>query len=148
MGVTVAQICDGVKTTLSASDLLKVVLSYSELTEAPPAADLPLVQIMPNDGTCDISNQTDATTFGGIVRQHEITLWVDVIAAQRAHLDRDMGLAVDAIDEMIDLLESERGSTMFVDGVKSFRWSWERAVFLYGNTQYMGARFIIIFRVF
>ena len=146
--VTLGEICNAIRDTLGEATEVTTKYGYAELRESPQPADLPMLTIFPENGTCDISGGTDATTFSGFVRQKQFLIYADVIAAQRSNLDEDMENTVDVIDSIINVLEEQNDSFFGLDGIKSFHWRFEKAVYRYGNSVYLGARFGITVRVF
>jgi hypothetical protein len=147
--ITLAQICDGIVTTLKTATGITTVLSYDELHPGPSEADLPLIQVYPQRGIQDVSNSTDATTFYAEVRQTEVDFYLDLLATQRSQLEEDMKSCVNGIDAIIEALEAEDRAPRFgLSGVRAYRWEWERALFDYGTVQYLGARFTLTIRVY
>lgn len=152
MSIMLAQICDAIETTLSAATTLTALAgthsqSYDELTEG--VNDLPMLQVYPQSGSQDAAGRTDRTTFGGGNRQTEFVIHADYYARERSHIGEDMALLVNGIDAMQTIFEAQDKKPYFaLAGIQSFRWTWDRVQFAYGNTAYMGARFVITVRVF
>lgn len=147
--ITLAQMVDAVKTTLSAAPSLAGSQSYDQLTEG--MNDLPMLQVYPEGANIDAQYATDRTTFQGGCRQTSQTIFADYYARHRSQLDEDMAQLVTGIDELTDIIESQNHLPLFgLVGIKTFHWSWQRAIFDYGggNTIYMGARFTIVLRVY
>lgn len=149
MAITIAQICDAIEETLGAATGITRSESYDELTEG--IHDLPMLQVYPENGNQDAFTSTDRTTFRGGVRQTSLMIHADLYAQQRAHIGEDMKKLVDSIDAITDVFEAQDTKPYFgLDGIKAFRWRWERVTFVYGDPQsnYVGARFFIEVRVF
>lgn len=151
MAITIAEICNAIEITLGAATGLVRSESYDELTAGVHPGDLPLLQVYPAEGTTDPSGNTDRTTFRGVVRQTAIVINADVYAQQRAHIGEDMKAVVDAMDAIIDVLETQNVKPYFdLVGIKAFSWNWEYVTFRYGDPQlpYAGVRFYLHIRVF
>ena len=147
--ITLAQICNAIKTTLATAAEVDVSQSYNELTEA--VVDQKLLQVYPDSGQQDPSGSTDRTTFQAKVRQTSITILVDYYAKQRSNLGEDMAQLVDGIDAITNVFEAQDTKPYFgLDGIRAFSWSWQRATFEYGDPlqRLIGARFTIILRIF
>lgn len=142
--LTLAQICNAIESTLSAATGMEATQSYDELAEGVGSADMPMLQVFPDSGDCDISGSTDRTTFGGDKRQKRVVIHTDLLARQRSHLAEDVGVSVDMIDALIDVLEQQDTKPYFSqDGIKAFSWRWERVEFDYAGVKIAGARFYI-----
>jgi len=149
VAITIAQICDAIETALGAATGLARSESYDELTDG--IHDLPMLQVYPESGNQDAFTSTDRTTFRGGVRQTGIMIHADLYAQQRAHIGEDMKALVDSIDAITNIFEAQDTKPYFdLEGIKAFRWRWERVTFVYGDPQltYVGARFYIEVRVF
>lgn len=149
MALTIAGMCDGVAATLSAAVGLARTQSLDELTEDYP--DLPLLQVYPETGQVDIIGSTDRSSFRGGTRVGEYGITADVIVAQRSHLGENMALAATLVEAVTTVLENERVRPYFgLEGVKAFRWQWQRTLFLTGDPAftYVGARFTITLTTF
>lgn len=148
MAITIAQICDAVEETLTASTEIVRSESYDELTEGINSADTPLMQVYPERGGADQMGTSDRTTFGGGIRVKTYTIHVDYYARQRSHIGLDMAKLVDGIDAIEEILEQQNSLPFFgLAGIKSFQWTWERVQFVYAGAAFMGARFSLIIRV-
>lgn len=149
MAVLLGDLCNGIEAVLSAAAGMRSSTSYDKLTEGIPAADCPRLQVYPESGGCDIRTGTDRTAMQAGVQQAEIVVFADLYARLRSQLNEDMKATVDLIDAIIDKLqEQERPPFFGVAGVKSFKWTWRRAVLRYMDERYMGARFTIYIRIF
>ena len=148
MAITLAQICDAIETTLSAATTITRSESHDELTEG--VHDTPLLQVYPESGNQDPSGTTERTTFRAGVRQTEIVIHADYFAAERGtSIGEEMGRLVNGIDAMTAVFEGQDEKPYFgLDGIKAFAWRWERVTFDYGKVRYVGARFVILVRVF
>ena len=149
MAITFAQILDAIKTILATAPKLARAMSYNELTETIP--DAPLLQVYPESGDQDPTGNADRTTFKAGVRQTALIVHADYYAQQRSNLGEDMGKLVDGIDAMTTIFEAQDVKPYFgLVGIKAFHWSWTRVLFDYGTpgVNYVGARFIIVVRVF
>ena len=159
--VTIHQICDAIETTLGAATSLVRHQTFDDLSEG--MQDYPTLQVYPeaNLGT-DRDQETDRTAFmaaTGTVkhRQKEYVIHADLFARQRSNLAEDMAQLVETVDEIEDILEAQVcplfGLTVAGAAkgpIRSFRWSWQRVIFEYGDpvVKYMGARFILTLVVF
>ena len=156
MAVTVAAIIDGITTTLAAATGITSGLSYDELLEGVPGVNCPMIQVYPDAFNPDPGSSTDRTTFQAGIQLQEIIIFVDVYARVRSQIAQDMKAAVDTLDNLVTMLQTEEKPPFFgvtatdpTDKypIKSFRWSWKRAVFVFGSQKYMGGRFTITVRV-
>ena len=148
MPVTIGAICDAIVITFQAampSPLLVRVESYNQITEGINAADCPLLQVYPEDGTIDQrGGETDRTTFGGGVRHKMVTINCDFYATQRGHIGEGIERTVDLIDRIIDVFEEQNLKPYFnIEGLKAFSVAWNRVQFDYAGALYPGARFVI-----
>jgi len=143
--VTIAQVCDAIESTLSTASGINTTQSYDKLAEGLMAADLPLIQVYWEDLQMDPRGETDRTTFGAGVRQKQLTIHVDLFAAQRSFLWEDMKNTVDAVDNILAILETQNTVPYFgEDGIRSWQLvNATRAIIAYSQAEYMGARFIL-----
>ena len=151
MSVTLGEICDAIESTLAAAITVVRSESYDELTEGVHAADLPMLQVYPESGRQDAGGKTDRFAFQGGIRQTEFIIHADYYARQRAHIGQDMNALVNGIDALQDVFEAQDKKPYFgEDGIQAFSWSWTRVTFVYGDPQlpYVGARFVLVVRVF
>lgn len=141
--ITLGQIVDAIETQLSTATGLVRSQSYSELTEGQNV--LPTLQVYPQSGNTDASTANDRTTFKAAVRQYTYTIHADLYARQRSHIGEDMNKLVTMIDAIENRLTAEKDGDFGLAGMKSFKWSWERVNFVYGDPaiNYYGARFTI-----
>lgn len=147
--ITLLQICDAIRDTLGAAVGMKRKQSADELTEGIHRGDTPLLQVYPEEGSCDPSGATDRTSFQGGVRQKVILFHVDVYARQRSHIGEDMGEMLTIADAVFDVLEIQNTKPYFnLEGIKAFSWRWKRMPFQYGETDFMGFRLYLTIYVF
>ncbi len=141
--VSLAQLLDAVKTTLSAATGLTTTQGYADLTES--LNDFPVLQITPESGAVGATGETDRVTFGSTpVRHHVYTIHADLYAGPRAHIGDDISNLVDLIDALETVLVGQTGTLFGLSSIDYCRWSWSRATFVYNDERvYVGARFII-----
>ncbi len=156
MAVTVAALCDGIATTLSAATGIKTTKSYNEITEGIPATECPRLQVYPDGFDPDPGSGTDRNTMSAGIQLQAITIFVDVFARKRSHIHLDMAATVDTLDAIVDVLQAQERPPFFgvvatpagsKPPIKSFRWTWKRTVLRYGEQRYMGGRFTIVLRI-
>lgn len=147
--VKVSEICDAIAEVLSEASGIKSVKSYNEVTEGVPAVECPRLQVYPDDYNPDINNTVERTTFGGVIRQAQLNVFVDIFARERSHINLDMEALVDTLDSLIDVLEDQEDPPFFgLEGIKAFGWTWKRVGLIYGGHQYLGGRIILRLRLF
>lgn len=149
MIVTLTQICDAVRDDLDMASGVKRSMSIGDMRESIP--DLPLVMVYPESGETAMNSGNDRTTFRAGVRHSQVVVHVDVYGRQRSQISEDMKSSVQMADAIIARLEAQQSKPYFgLEGLKSFKWSWERATLIYGDPQinYAGIRFILTFDVF
>lgn len=148
MAVTIAAICDGIATTLSAGAGINTVKSYDELTEGIPGVDCPRLQVYPDSFAPNPGSRTDRLTFKAAIQHQELTVFVDVYARKRSQMALDMEATVDTLDALIDVLEAQEEKPFFsVAAIDSFAWVWKRATLVYAGERYAGSRFTITIRI-
>ena len=142
---TLDELIDGIETVLSAAPSLVRSQTYDELTEG--IHEYPLLQVYPeeNPGT-DWATNTDRITLTGVHSLKEYIIHADLYARARSHIAEDMKQLVDSINELEDILDTQGCPPFDLDFVRSFRWSWSRVTFRYGDVDYVGARFRITVR--
>lgn len=151
---TLDALVDAIETTLSAAASLVRSQTYDELTEG--IHEYPMLQVYPagNTGT-SWGSETDRYTFRGPIAGtattmyhsiKEYTIYADVYARQRAHIDEDMGKMVTTVNEIEDILDMQPCPPFGRSEIFSFRWSWDHVTFDYGGVMYVGARFVITVR--
>ena len=149
MSITLAQICNAVETTLSAAVGLTYTQSYNELEEG--MNDTPTLQVYWNGMSQDPAGGNDRTTFRAGVRQTDIEIYCDLYATTRNEVGENMAALLPLVDAIVDVLEMQDTKSYFgLAGLKSFRWSAQRVTFQYTDPMrlYVGARFVLNFRVF
>ncbi len=140
--ITLMHMCDHLAATMGAATGLLVNQSYNELTEGIPSAELPMIQVYPQN------QEHQHLTFQGAVEIKTFLIHVDLYARQRSQLDEDMAKMTEMTDAIIDVLEAQ-DHTFFGDtNIRDFRWRWERVVFDYAGVLYEGARFYLTLWVF
>lgn len=144
--LTIAEMCDGVKTTicdpLVTAGSLKLAESFDELSE--DYQDTPMAQVYANAGTTDAFSANDRTTFRAGIRTNETEIVVDLPACQRGHAAEDMAAVLNLAEAVDAQLVSVKTRPYFgLVGVKAFRWRWTRVVFARGASEYPGVRFQI-----
>lgn len=141
--VTLRQINDGIKTTLSAATGMSVSHSYNQLKEGIPPGDMPLLQVYFE--TLDY----EPVTYQGEVQQLVMLFHADVFCRQRSKIGEDMGKVLEMADAVVDVLQTEKHPPFFnVHGVKDMRWRADRVTFDYAGALYAGIRFYITVYVF
>ena len=149
MTVSVGDICDGIETTLSTVAGMQSSTTYSEITEGLATFDCPRIEVYPQAGNCDPSGNVERTAVNAGVQQHILTVHVDLYARQRSELGEDMQAYVALVDELIDVLQTQEKPPFFgVEGIKAFSWRWTRAVLIKAQARYVGARFVVVCRIF
>ena len=149
MAVTLTQICDGIETTLTSTVGIRTTATFSELTEGVSSLNCPLLEVYPQSGSCDPHGRTDRTTMNAGVQQSIITVHVDLYARQRSNLGEDMAQTMSMVDSIIDILQEQEKPPFFgVAAIKSFSWSWRKAVHNRAGADYVGARFTLLLRIF
>ena len=145
MSITLAQICNAVETTLSPA--VTYTQSYNELKEG--LNDWPMLQVYWDGSNQDPGGNADRTTFKAVVRQTDIVIFADLYGTPRRDIGEDMAALLPLVDAVIDILEAQDGKPYFgLDGLKGYNWNAQRVIFRYGETDFVGARFTIRFRVF
>jgi len=149
MALTIAAICDGIEETLAEATGIKSTKSYDEIPEGVPSLACPRLHVYPDAVGQDVATNTDRTAFGGGVQQSEVLIFVDHFARQRSQMHLDMKAVVEGLDALMDVIEEQERPPFFgVEGIKSFKWSWKRAVLSFSGALYAGGRFSILVRVF
>jgi len=146
MSVLIQDLVVAVRDDLALTPGIRLSTGYDNLTEA--INEFPLVQVYPESGEVAHRSRTDRTTFGAVLRQEQMVLHVDVFAQQRFDMAHDMMAVIDVADAVRARLESHAETPPFgVTGVDTWRWTWTRVIFEYGDprTQYVGIRFILSF---
>lgn len=149
--ITVGSICDTIADWLDdqiAADDIRVVQTYRELTESIPDTDVPLLQVYPESYDPEMGSGTERTAFKGAIRNQVLTLHIDHYTKQRSDIAEDMRLVVAGLDAVEAALDSVESYPFFgITAIKSFDWSWNRITFRYGNSRYLGGRFVLTLRI-
>jgi hypothetical protein len=149
MSITLAQICNAVETTLATATGLTYTQSYNELEEG--MNDTPTLQVYWNGLNQDPGGTADRSTFRAGRRQTEIEIYCDLYATTRNEIGENMAALLPLIDAIQDVMEAQDAKPYFgLNGLQAFRWSAQRVTFQYTDPLrlYVGARFILTFRVF
>lgn len=147
--VYLSAILQGVRRTFENQGVMAMVQTLDSLTEGIP--DLPLMSIYPESKSTDSrSGSTNRSSFGGGVKQSETTIQVYVHAAMRSNIDEDFTRLVDVVDAVDTVLDEQNEDIFGINGVKSFKWDWNRAIIEYGepSQKYVGALYTLVFTVF
>lgn len=145
--ITLAQINTAIKDTLETASGILYGQNFDELTESIP--DDAILQVYPQSGLADSTTNTDRKTFKGQVRTKEYLFRCDVYTKQRSDIGEDMGKLLPLIDAVEAVLEQQDVKPYFgLDGIKAFKWMWERVEFEYATLSYVGARFELTITVF
>ena len=151
MSLLITTLVNNVTATLGAATGLTYTQSYDELTEG--MQDTPTLQVYWEEIIEDPMTSTERTTFGAGVRQKDIILYADLYGTRRAHLAEDWATTLPLVDAIIDVLEAQDTKPYFntaADELKAFSWTASYVNFTYTDPSitYVGARFILRFRVF
>jgi hypothetical protein len=149
MTLNITTLVDNVTSTLGDATGLTYAQSYDELSEG--MQDTPTLQVYWESIEEDPTTTTERTTFQAGVRQKDIVIHADLYARRRSQLDEDMGAMLPLVDAIIDVLEAQDTKPYFATAeAKAFSWTANRATFTYADPQvsYVGARFVLRFRVF
>jgi len=143
----ISGILGDLKDTFAESDYLEEVLKHSEIKES--ITDYPMLQIYVQHGEQDPTGTADRSTFGAQQRQTRLVIHMDYYAQPRSHIGEDMERLVDGIDEISAIIEAQDKKPYFgSEAIKSFSWNWDRVEFVYGNNNYVGARFYLRVRIY
>jgi len=151
MALTLADLCDGIATTLATTPGVTSQASYDEMQEGIAVFDCPYFEVYPDSGNCDPSGNTDRTTFNAGTQQTIIVVSVDLFTSMRSELPDDMKDLVTIVDAMIGVLQDQEKPPFFgIDAkkLKAFSWSWRRATHVRSQGVYMGARFTLNCRIY
>jgi len=149
---SLGDIIDSVETTLSAAASLKRSQSYDELM--PGVHEVPLLQVWP--ASCDpvsFGSQTDRLTLGDRSEGegHSVKEYVihgDLYGDTRGgrNIGESMKRLVTAINEMENILDTQKYPLFGNSNLLSMTWRWEFVTFTYGKVEYCGARFYVTVR--
>ncbi len=141
---------EAVRATLAQSpEVLRATGNESLLEEI---NDDRVLEVYPEEGVADAKTQTDRTTFGMGVQQEGVSLHIDYYARQRSHMGEDMAQLTRGLDSIRRMLKEQQKKPFFgVEAIQTFRWTWRRVTFEYGQgenaTKYAGVRFTLEFRL-
>lgn len=144
--VKIGDLVKAIRDDLASASGVKLSTGYDTLTEG--INEFPLVQVIPEEGDLAYQSKTERTTFGATLRQEQTTINVDVYASQRHNLADDMKSVIDMADNVKARLELQKTTPPFgVAGVDTWRATWRRVTFVYGEPEmkYTGIRFILVF---
>lgn len=154
MALTIAQVCDGIKTSFAGfavGGTAVLLYSFDELPEM--MHDTPAIEIYPESLDTDARTETDMTTLQKGVRNHAMVVRLDCYADRRNHLDENMAAVVAMWDAVQDKLEEVCVCPNFgIEQIRVVRMRSVRAVFSYENTspptQYSGIRYELDIEIF
>lgn len=149
MTITVEQINTAIADTLADATGLdaNAVQDYDELSEG--IIDTPTLQVYWRRTRTDVESGSAQTTFRGVVRQTSLTFHADLYAQQRSHIGEDMAALLPLIDAVQAELEEQRTTRFGLENIEAIEsWQGDQTIFDYSGTLYVGARFVIIVRVF
>lgn len=152
--LTLTQICDAVKDTLSSA--VERAQSVGELSES--MEDLPMLRVYPFFNEVDPSGVTDRSTFGGKggvettpVRWSSLVINADVPAQQRSDIGEDLAAVTTVWDATEALLATQNVKPYFgLEGIKAFSWNAQLTTFNWGAPllPYLGVQFKLNIEVF
>lgn len=159
MAVTLMELVDAVKDTLSAADGLKQAWSQAmgEIKETIPPGDLPLMQVYLATGETSKDSSTDRITFSAgtgnrdPIRHFDAIIRVDVYARQRSYMEEDLKASIIIANAVYDILDAQNVAPYFGhDNIKAFRFDMQLVTFVYGAQpeNFTGYRFDIEINVF
>lgn len=147
----ISEMTEGVRLQLETSGAFKQAQANLTLTESIP--ETPLVQVYFETKEF-LNTMTDRRTFAGDrtgerpVKTQNITIYVDIYAAQRAEIGRDVKAVQDLVDEVDEMLEAQTHRPYFnLEGVKAFTYRAERVTIEVAQNKYAGVRFILTLTV-
>lgn len=151
--VTLGSVCNAIAAVVANTAGVIRVQSYDELTEG--MQDWPSIQVYPESAEQSWQSDTDTQTLCGGVQITNLVVHVDLYGAQRSHIAENWGDTIDAASSLHDVLAAEgqcdddgRCPHFGHEGIKSFRFTWNRVLFRYGTVLYTGVRFILQIRIF
>jgi hypothetical protein len=154
MAITIGQVCTDIATALAgivtASEDTIIVHNYNQIKEG--MNDYPLLQVYPDALEVDSRNETDAVTLSKAVRNHSLTVNLDVYAHTRNQIDENMQDVVecwDAVEDRLEDVTSGAGCPIFDQPlIRNIHWTVERATFPYATQEYAGVRFVLVMEIF
>lgn len=138
--------CEGIAETLGAAAGIK----RAEANEGIPEGvhDCPYLEVYPEQGGGAKGSQTDRNTFGAGLRLQHMEIYADLYAGARDQIGENLAVVAQEIDAIIDVLEEQTAAPFFgVEGLKTFKWRWQRVIIERNNENYVGARFYLEFMV-
>lgn len=150
--ITIGQICDAIAAVVATSSGINRVQSYNQITEG--MQDHPTAQIYPESAEVSWRSDTDTLSFCGGVQAMNMIVRVDLIGDERAHAGQNWGTIIDVASALHDTLVAEGNCTdgrcphFGLDGIQSFRFTWQRVLFTYATVLHVGMRFELQIRVF
>ena len=149
MAILITDMCTGIKNVVELATGVERAYDYDEMPEAVNNDDTPALVVYFQALEEDPTNQTASSTFRSVVRQRDWVFHVDVLAAQRNHLNENNKIMCEMADAIIDTLETQDSRPFFgVAGAQQFKFTAERVVINLGAVDFYGIRFIITVRSF
>ena len=149
MAILITDMCTGIKNVVELATGVERAYDYDEMPEAVGNADTPALVVYFQALEEDPTNETSGSTFNHKVRQRNWVFHVDVLAAQRNHLNENNEVMCDMADAIIDALETQDDFPFFgVAGAQQFKFIADRVVINLGGVDFYGIRFIITVRSF
>jgi len=149
MAILITDMCTGIKEVVELATGVERAYDYDEMPEAVNNDDTPALVVYFQALEEDPTNQTASSTFRSVVRQRDWIFHVDVLAAQRNHLNENNKKMCEMADAIIDTLETQDSRPFFgVAGAQQFKFTAERVVINLGAVDFYGIRFIITVRSF
>lgn len=153
MSTTITQVVTDVSGLIRSAMAELRTQDLSQLTESIP--DTPLIQVYPEEGEASATSGTDRKTFGGgpktPVRVRPLTMHIDIYGRQRSDIGQDLLQATNVLDGVLQALEGQNDLPFFGNvGIRSFKYTWKRAQFEYGDPKqsYVGYRIILVTTIF
>lgn len=147
--VNIYDLVQAVSTTLAAATEVERATANETLTDG--INDPKMLQVYPEEGNGDAATRNQQTTFGGGVIQERIVIFADYYCKQSVSLGEDMAKLTRGVDSIRAALRAETTRPLFglSEAVQSFKWSWQRTIFVYGapEQKFAAARFTLEFRV-
>ena len=149
MAILITDMCTGIKSVVELATGVERAYDYNEMPEAVNNADTPALVVYFQALEEDPTNQTSGSSFSHKIRQRNWVFHVDVLAAQRNHLNENNEVMCKMTDAIIDVLETQDRRPYFgVNGAEQFKFTAERVVINLGAVDFYGIRFIITVRSF
>ena len=117
MTISITDMCTGIKEVVETATGVQRAYDYNEMPEAVNNADTPAPVVYFQALEEDPTNETASSTFRSQIRQRNWVFHVDVLAAQRNHLNENNKIMCEMADAIIDTLETQDSRPFFgVDG--------------------------------